>query len=97
MTAYIIARVRITDRDAYAPYLAQTPGVVAQFGGRFVVRGGNVETLEGPEEDRRIVAIAFPDRAAARAFYDSEAYRAIAPIRQAASEGQLILVDGYDG
>ena len=97
MPAYIIARVNITDREAYKPYLDRTPGVVARYGGTFVARGGAVETLEGPEETRRLVIIAFPDMATARRFYQSEDYQAIIPLRQAASEGELILVDGVPG
>ena len=96
MTAYIIGRIKITDAEAYKPYLEQTPGVVAQFGGRYVVRGGTLETLEGAAEDRRLVVIGFDDVAAAKRFYHSDAYQAIVPLRRAASEGQLILVDGYD-
>ncbi|MEZ5670180.1 MAG: DUF1330 domain-containing protein [Alphaproteobacteria bacterium] len=97
MSAYIIARVAIRDREAYQPYLDRTPGVVAKYGGRFVVRGGALETLEGPAETRRVVVLAFDDMAAARRFYESADYQAIVPLRQAASEGQLILVEGVAG
>ncbi len=65
MSAYIIARINVTDPDRYPDYTAETPALIAKHGGRFVVRGGEPATLEGPEEDRRIGVIAFPDRAAA--------------------------------
>ena len=96
MTAYVIARVDIHDPDAYATYAAQTPDVIAAHGGRFVVRGGNPEGLEGADPPGRVVVIAFPDRATARKFYDSPAYQAIVGIRQGAAVSDLILVDGAD-
>ncbi len=59
MPAYVIARVKVTDPDQYGKYRAVTPGAVAEFGGKFIVRGGEMETLEGPAEDRRVVIIEF--------------------------------------
>lgn len=94
MSAYVIARVQVTDPDQYAKYRAVTPGAVAKFGGKFIVRGGEMETLEGPDEDRRVVIIEFESMEKARAFYNSETYQAAIKIRQPASDAQLILVDG---
>ena len=94
MTAYIIARIEITDPERYPDYVAETPALIAKHGGRFVVRGGNPETLEGPAEGRRIVIIAFPDRAAAEAFHNDAAYEPVRAIRWEAAESELILVDG---
>jgi uncharacterized protein (DUF1330 family) len=67
---------------------------VAAHGGRFVVRGGPVELLEGGWDPLRIVVMEFPDRAAARAWYQSDDYQAIAPIRRGASTTDVILVEG---
>lgn len=94
MPAYVIARVQVNDPDQYAKYRAVTPGAVAEFGGRFVVRGGAMETLEGPEETRRVVVIEFDSMEKARAFYHSETYQAAVKLRQPASEAQLLLVEG---
>ncbi len=94
MAGYIIAEVEVTDPDTYATYRAQTPGVVERYGGRFIVRGGNAELLEGDREPARIVVIEFPDVAAARRFYDSPDYQAIIGIRQRAATSRLILVEG---
>ena len=96
MTAYVIARVDVHDPDAYAAYAAQTPDVIAAHGGRFVVRGGNPEGLEGTDAPGRVVVIAFPDRATAQKFYGSPDYQAIVGIRHGAATSDLILVDGTD-
>ncbi len=94
MPAYLIAEVEVTDPEGYAPYRAQTPGVIAAYGGRFVVRGGAVEPREGTPPAGRVVVIEFPDMAAARHFYDGPEYQAILPLRLAASRGRVYLVEG---
>ena len=60
MPAYIIVFMEVTDWERYADYTKATPSVVAQFGGRFLVRGGEIATLEGAEEKRRVVVLEFP-------------------------------------
>jgi uncharacterized protein (DUF1330 family) len=95
MTAYIIAEVEVTDPETYQSYRAQTPGVVARYGGRFIVRGGAAETLEGEGEPPRVVVLEFPDLAAARRFYVSPEYQAIIGIRHRAATSRIILVEGH--
>ena len=95
MAAYIIAEVEVSDPETYATYRAQTPGVIARYGGRFIVRGGAAETLEGEGQPARLVVIAFADRAAARRFYNSPEYQAIIGLRHQAATSRLILVEGY--
>jgi uncharacterized protein (DUF1330 family) len=94
MAGYIIAEVEITDPETYATYRAQTPGVIERYGGRFIVRGGPAELLEGDEQPGRIVVIEFSDTAAARRFYESPDYQAIVGIRQRAARSRLVLVEG---
>ena len=94
MAGYVIARVQVDDPEAYKKYTAKTPGVIAQYGGKFIVRGGEVQSVEGEPEERRVVVIEFEDMEAARKFYFSDDYQAIIPLRQAASSGQVFLVDG---
>jgi uncharacterized protein (DUF1330 family) len=94
MPAYIIAEITVHDPQTYDRYRAQTPAAVERYGGRFVVRGGDPEALEGGSRPERVVVLEFPDRAQAKRFYDSPEYRAILPLRLAASEGSLLLVDG---
>lgn len=97
MPAYIIARVNVTDPEQYAKYRAATPAAVAAFGGKFIVRGGDMETLEGPEESHRIVVLEFESMERAREFYNSDQYQAAIELRQPASEAQFILLDGHSG
>ena len=60
MSAYIVAHVDVKNWVAYREYMRHTPRVIHQFGGRFIARGGEMVTLEGPEETLRIVLIEFP-------------------------------------
>ena len=92
--AYIIAQITVHDPETYDRYRAQTPAAIERYGGRFVVRGGDPEVLEGENRPGRVVVLEFPDRAQAKRFYDSPEYRAILPLRLVASEGGLLLVDG---
>jgi uncharacterized protein (DUF1330 family) len=94
MSAYIIARVKVTDPDKYKNYMALTPAAIEKAGGRFVVRGGEVTTLEGPEEDRRLVVLEFDDIDQAKAFYTSPDYKRAIQERIGAAEAQFIAVEG---
>jgi uncharacterized protein (DUF1330 family) len=94
--AYVIADVEVTDPETYERYKAGTPGSIAEFGGRFVVRGGNPEELEGGWDTERIVVLEFPSLERARAWYASEGYQTLKEIRQSASRGRFVLVEGTD-
>ena len=94
MAAYLIAMINVTDLDPYKEYTRVTPGIVAKFGGRFLVRGGEVVTLEGPEETRRVVVIEFPSLGKAKEFYDSEDYKKAKELRRGAAIGQFLAIDG---
>lgn len=96
MPAYLIARVQVTNWDRYREYTKLTPGAIAQFGGRFIVRGGQTLTLEGPPETGRVVVIEFPTFDQAKAFYESDAYSQARKHREGAATGQFILVDGVE-
>ena len=97
MSAYLIARVHVTDPERYKGYAALTPAAIAKYGGRFVVRGGAVTTLEGPPENDRVVVIEFPSAERAREFWASPEYAEAKSKRLDAANGQFILVDGYAG
>ena len=94
MSAYIIANVDVKDPDAYQNYTAQTPGLVEKFGGKFIVRGGDFEMLEGQLPLARVVVVEFADMDAARKFYHSPEYQEVLKIRASATESQVFLVDG---
>lgn len=93
---YWIARIDVTDEEAYKSYIAANGVAFAKFGGEFVVRGGPFDAVEGASRQRNVV-IAFPTLAAARACYDSAEYQAAKALRSAASAGDLIIISGYDG
>lgn len=95
MTAYIIAEVDVTDAEAYKDYAAIVPATIAQYGGRFLVRGGTADVLEGEWPQRRRVILEFPSLDAARAWWDSPEYEKPKAMRRAASKGRLILLEGY--
>jgi uncharacterized protein (DUF1330 family) len=94
MPAYVIADVQVTDTAAYEPYRPLAAASIARFGGRFMVRGGPVELLEGEPQPERIVVIEFADTETARRWYRSEEYQRALKIRQTASRGRLFLVEG---
>lgn len=95
MTAYIIVRIEADDPALLKDYQLATPPVVEKYRGRFIVRGGPVITLEGPEEKRRIVLLEFPTMSDAEAFYHSPEYAAAKKLRQEVSVAEFIAVDGY--
>jgi uncharacterized protein (DUF1330 family) len=94
MPAYVIVFVEVTDPIQYAEYLKVTPGVIAKYGGKPVVRAGKTETLEGPEEKRRVVVIEFPSMEKAKEWYHSPEYTKARELRQGAANGHLVLVEG---
>jgi uncharacterized protein (DUF1330 family) len=94
MAAYVIADIQVTDPTSYDQYRPLAASSVAQFGGRFAVRGGKIDLLEGGPEPERIVVIEFPDADAARRWYRSEEYQSALKIRQSASRGRVFLVEG---
>ncbi len=93
MAAYIIARIEVTDLEAYKEYAAKTPAIAESFGGRFLVKAGAFEQIEGSGPDRHVV-IEMPDRATARAFYNSAQYQAILPIALQSAKRDLVIVEG---
>jgi uncharacterized protein (DUF1330 family) len=96
MAAYLLARVAITDWDRYKEYVKKTPGVIEKYGGKFIARGGKVETLEGTEEKGRLVLIEFPSFEKAKEFYYSEEYQETKKLRAGAASGQFLAIDGVD-
>ncbi len=94
MAAYVIADVEITDPVQYAAYIRIVPPTIARYGGRFLVRGGRTEALEGSWSPRRVVVLEFPTFEQARDWWASEEYSTPKALRQGASNGNLILVDG---
>ena len=94
MPAYVIATIQVTDPEKYKAYTARTPAAIAQYGGKFLARGGEVVVLEGDAPAGRIVLVEFPSLDQARAWYYSSEYQEIRPLRLAAATGSLFAVAG---
>lgn len=96
MAAYVIVQGTITDQEKYDQYKTLTPATVEQYGGRFLVRGGAMEHLEGEWDVARLVMLEFSDMDAARRWYASPEYQAAKAVREGAATMTFTLVDGYD-
>jgi uncharacterized protein (DUF1330 family) len=94
MSAYVIVNIQVTDPELYAEYIKLTPGSIAPFGGRFVVRGGRAERIEGSYEPRRVVVLEFDTYDRAKAWWASEGYREAKALRQRSAITDMILVEG---
>ena len=93
---YWIAHVDVTDPEGYKAYVAANAAAFAEFGARFLVRGGVAQVKAGAPKSRHVV-IEFEDYATALACYESPAYRRAMLLRDAASLVDLVVVEGYDG
>ena len=94
MAAYMIAKIDIIDPEQYKKYIAATPAVIAEFGGKFIARGGEIVTLEGPEEKRRVALVEFPSLDKVREFYASADYQAVMKMREGAATVSLVAIAG---
>ena len=94
MPAYIIVDIDVTNPDLYARYIEAAPPTIAQHGGRYIVRGGRNEKLEGSWQPKRVVVLEFDSYERARAWWASEEYAAAKALRQKASTANMILVEG---
>jgi uncharacterized protein (DUF1330 family) len=94
MAAYFIVNVAVKDPAGYEAYKQAAPATIAQYGGRYLVRGGKHEALEGTWHPTRLVVLEFPSLEAAKRWYASEEYRKIKPLRLQHAVGDLVLVEG---
>ena len=94
MAAYVIAEVDVQDAALFEEYRKLVPPTIAQYGGKYVVRGGATETKEGGWAPTRLVVLEFPTMARAREWYHSPEYAPALAMRLKAAKGRLILVEG---
>ena len=94
MAAYIVVQVDVKDPARYERYKSMVPPTLAKFGGRFIVRGGKTETLEGDWAPRRFVIVEFPSVEQAKAWWASPEYAEAKALRQATSVTQMIVAEG---
>jgi uncharacterized protein (DUF1330 family) len=94
MPAYVIVDVRVRDRESYERYKQLAAVAVRAFGGRYLVRGGAAETLEGSWRPSRFVILEFPTVEQGRAWWASEEYGPAKALRQACADTEMLLVEG---
>jgi len=94
MASYIVADIEITDPYEYQTYAKQTAATIERYGGKFLVRGGEPETLEGDWKTKRLVILEFPSIEQAKAWYNSPEYSAIIGIRHRSATSNMLLVHG---
>ena len=94
MKGYLIAQIEVTDPATFEEYRKLVPATIEQYGGRYLVRGGRTEPLEGGWQPKRIVVLEFPSLAQAQKWYRSPEYAPLIKLRQKGSGGKVILVEG---
>jgi len=94
MSAYLHGDIEVTDPVAFEEYRQQVPAMVAAHGGRYLVRGGGAQVLEGDRASKRQVIIEFPDMAHLRAFYEAADYQPLKLLRQRSSKATLMAIEG---
>lgn len=94
MAAYVLAELDVHDPEGFGRYRDKVAPLVAAFGGRYLVRGGEITPLEGELSAPRLVIIEFDDREAARRWYYSDEYQEILPLRLNSAKGNAVIVDG---
>ena len=96
MPVYLIIEIAVVDQGLYEEYVARVPAVVEQYGGRYLVRGGEVVALAGDWQPERIVVLEFESSDQAQDYLTSPEYLALAPLRQKSTTSRAIIVQGYD-
>ena len=94
MAAYVIVDVTIMNPIEYESYKKLTPASIAAYNGKFIVRGGQTETLEGDWQPGRVVVVEFPTLSIAKAWWASDEYSVAKSIRQRTAETKMIVVEG---
>ena len=96
MSAFIIVEVEVVDNERYEAYKQMVGASLQAYGGKFLARGGRVETLEGEWRPKRLVILEFASMEEARAWWGSEEYREAKAVRQAAARTRMILAEGIE-
>ncbi len=93
LPGYVVAEVDITDPATFKQYSDKAPGTMAEFNGRYVIRGGKNLSVEG-DAPKRFVVIQFDSFEKAKAWEDSPAYQAIKPIRHSSAKSRVFIIEG---
>jgi uncharacterized protein (DUF1330 family) len=92
--AYVIGEIDVTDAVAYEEFRKKLTALNAKYGGKFLVRAGKVETLDGDWKPERLIVIEFPSKGKALAWFRSPQFAPLQDMRRKASRGKLVLVEG---
>ncbi|RIK23451.1 MAG: DUF1330 domain-containing protein [Chloroflexi bacterium] len=94
MSAYIVIQIQVQDPATYDEYRVAATPTVGLYGGKYLVRGGRVETLEGAWQPSRFVILEFPSVERAKAWHASPEYQSIAPLRYRSATSEMIVAEG---
>jgi len=94
MPAYVVVSIEVHDPERYAEYIERAPATVANHGGRYLVRNGEREALEGEWDLKRFVILDFPTYEAAKGWYESEDYAPVLAIRHATATSRMVVTEG---
>ncbi len=94
MPAYAIVMVRVDDPETYKEYASRTPPIVKKYGGKFLARGGEVDTIEGEPFNDRLVILEFPSKRAIHDFFSDPEYQVASKYRKVSSEARILAIDG---
>ena len=97
MPAYLIANITVRDPNRFARYVAEAPGIVARFGGRYIVRGGASQILEGQPQINRTVVIEFPAMQNIKKFYNCPEYQELVQVRAECADTHMFCIEGLCG
>ncbi len=94
MTAYVIVDIEVTDPEGYAEYKSLAPAAVALYGGKYIARGGQTETLEGDWQPKRLVILEFPSIEQAKAWLNSPEYAPARALRHRYAKSTMVVIEG---
>ena len=97
MSVYSISSITVKDWDTYREYMDHVPAIIEKYGGRYLVRGGDIISDDTSWQPQRVVILEFPDLAQMKAFRDSDEYKPVAELRHKAADTEGFVVTGFDG
>ena len=94
MSVYVVVDIEVKDQEAYEEYRKLVPPLIEKYGGRYLVRGGEITSVEGDWDLHRIVILEFPSADRAMELFTSDEYAPVAAIRHSAADSKLFVVEG---
>jgi uncharacterized protein (DUF1330 family) len=96
MSAYVVVQIDVKDAETYARYREMAPPSITAYKGRYIVRGGKTEVLEGEWQPSRLVILEFPDVELARAWWSSPEYAEAKALRMSCADTEMLIVEGMN-